>query len=470
MNNESQARGGIRFGALTFHSNQLRGVPRGQYAPQDISATNPLPSRMEPEREKRTWSSPLGPGPSQRNCLLCNTPVKRGEVMDHRQGWLHVDRSRTKGFYCELCNKAFMGPFGIWMHCERSHPPPDVGNLSINTSFTTPSSTRKERKRIKAVSAPDADNLLQETPNAWPCTNSWRSGAFCVICSTYRAPGEKRRSHKRSQQHIDMCKAQGLYCGDCDIIFNTTIEQCMHADTHKISSPKRCCICDEEMVESGSADGQLQIHNDTFKRSELVCSECNMDFGIDKENFLAHVLKSHVSPRPVRFNCSQCNQDFLFQEYIKHSCLNPTTTEEIPSVASYSAEEIPSVASYSAKELKPIACLGSSKCQRRFNKLSEMIQHLEGGQCIENTDSMGINVLVVRNYTKTQESRSEVDEEADCHSGGEQGSADACRTSLREYMRKSAFRNTVSCPLYDPGGDMSGIPKIRVEGSSHAIN
>ncbi|KAF8534130.1 hypothetical protein BDD12DRAFT_861930 [Trichophaea hybrida] len=424
MDNETKVHDNIRFGALTFRSSpkqlhNLPHVPKWQHAPQDISTAMSVPFRRDQKGEKRrhhestppkkcNWTSPYGPGPSQRDCLLCNTPVKRGEVMEHRQGWLHIDRSRTKGFYCELCNKAFLGPFGIRMHCERSHPPPDVDNLLADAGYTT--STRKERKRIKALSM--SANLLQEARNVPPCPTPRRSGVFCVICSTDRAPGEKRRSHKRSQQHIDMCKEQGLYCSDCDIIFDTSMEQCLHADTHEISSSKRCNICYEEMVETRMADVQLQIHNDTFKRCDLVCLECNTDFGIDKENFLAHVLKSHVPPRPVKFNCSHCNQNFQFEEYIRHSCLNPTN------------DEITIAASYPAEELKPIECVGSSKCERRFKKLSEMIQHLEGGQCIENPDSMGINVLVCRNYPKIEEFRHRMDQELDSNSrGGRAGQA-----------------------------------------------
>lgn len=352
-------------------------------------------------------SFPLGLGPSERNCRLCDVSVKRGEVNVHRLGWLHVDRSRTKGFYCEVCKKAFLGPFGIQMHNERIHAPPVMRNVSVNVRFTT-TSTRKERKQTKALAV--TGNLLQEALS--PYNLHWRS-IFCDICSTDRTPGENIRSHKRSQQHIDACKAQNLYCGDCDIIFDTRFEQCIHADTHQKLPPKRCDICDEEILESETADGQLQFHLDTFTRSNLHCSECNMHFGTDRVNFLAHTLKSHVPPRPVRFNCRHCNQHFSFEEYIRHNCLNPIA-EEIPSATSYSA------ASYSTQDNKLIDCLGSSKCPRRFKNLSAMIQHLESGTCLQDLDGTGINVLVGRNSAKMEKPHPEVDEEVGRSSSDEQ--------------------------------------------------
>jgi len=164
-------------------------------------------SRHQPQHQHRNPSGRVF-------CVPCNVLVKPKDADNHRLLKKHIKKSKSKGFYCNICERAFMCKTGMQSH---------------RTSSAHKANERNSGQRSAQVVTSIG-------------------GKFCEICGTEYS--SKKKKHLRTQPHIDACKEQGLYCADCDSIFPTdSLLQSHSCPNHDPSIPIAARSTDELSLE-----------------------------------------------------------------------------------------------------------------------------------------------------------------------------------------------------------------------------
>lgn len=148
--------------------------------------------------------------------------------------------------------------------------------------------------------------------------------------------------HKKTQEHIDRCIEEGLYCIPCKKGFES----------------------------KNSTDNHYKRFHDPTRAFEFGCLECGESFSSNT------TLKKHIrghSPKLEVFSCEPCGK-----EYNKRMDLYEHLRSE------------------SHLRLK---CFGGSACDRTFATPSAMIMHLESGACKSKIDRKGIDQLLQQHDT-----------------------------------------------------------------------
>ena len=335
-------------------------------------------------------------------CAICLIDMAPGENREiHKQSQQHIVACKAKSLYCSDCDETFDSAVEQRLHAMidqrfRDNTHNDANGPGVEPSRLEPSRSspvqsdrpaRPDRTEPYPWQESSTQNLVMQQSKLEPFESSSVQShlpARPERTEPYPWPESSTKNPVREPSVLEPPESNPVQSDFLAGSHLTEPHRLEHSrpsaslDTPKSLPTKRCDICGEGILESETADEQLQVHVATFKRNDLCCSPCDMSFGSDWVDFLAHILKSHIPPRPVKFNCFQCNQGFSFKEYVNHGCLNPTT-------------EL-SASDYSIENIKPFECLASSNCGRRFRTQGAMIQHIETGSCLRGLGTTRIEV------------------------------------------------------------------------------
>ena len=335
-------------------------------------------------------------------CEICSADMEPGENREiHKRSQQHIVACKAKGFYCSDCDEAFDSQieqrlhiiieqhFHVDNHNNANDPGTEPSRLEPSRSSPVQSDrpARPDRTEPYPWQESSTQNLVTQQSKLEPFESSSVQSHLPVRPERTEPYPWQESSTKDPVREPSVLEPPESNPVQSDFLAGSHLTEphrlepsrpSASLDTPKSLPTKRCDICGVRILESVTADEQLQVHVDTFKRNDLCCSPCDRSFGSDRVDFLAHILKSHIPPRPVKFNCFQCNRGFSFKEYVNHGCLNPTT-------------EL-SASDYSIENIKPFECLASSNCGRRFRTQGAMIQHIETGSCLRGLGTTRIEV------------------------------------------------------------------------------
>jgi len=353
-------------------------------------------------------------------CEICSADIEPGENREiHKRSQQHIVACKAKGFYCSDCDEAFDSQieqrlhiiieqhFHVDNHNNANDPGTEPSRLEPSRSSPVQSDrpARPDRTEPYPWQESSTQNLVTQQSKLEPFESSSVQSHLPVRPERTEPYPWQESSTKDPVREPSVLEPPESNPVQSDFLAGSHLTEphrlepsrpSASLDTPKSLPTKRCDICGKGILESETADEQLQVHVDTFKRNDLCCSPCDMSFGSDRIDFLAHILKSHISPRPVKFNCFHCNRGFSFKEYVNHGCLNPTT-------------EL-SASDYSIENIKPFECLASSNCGRRFRTQWAMIQHIETGSCLRGLGTTRIKVRERRSHVTKEDTEEDKEE------------------------------------------------------------
>ncbi|KAF8242336.1 hypothetical protein K440DRAFT_639285 [Wilcoxina mikolae CBS 423.85] len=192
------------------------------------------------------------PAPTQHRCEACDILIQSADIKSHKKSQRHVEVSKRKRLYCHQCNKAFLDRGGFTDHNESRHEhQPIAGRVfCVPCNFVVkPKDAQKHRLLKKHIKRSKTKGLYCNVcERAFMCNtglhshqdgkvhkaNERNSGPrstqvvateasvgmkFCGICGVEYYAAKK--DHIREQPHIDACKEKGLHCKECESIFPT---------------------------------------------------------------------------------------------------------------------------------------------------------------------------------------------------------------------------------------------------------
>jgi hypothetical protein len=225
-------------------------------------------------------------------CEACSVAVHAENMRYHRTTRIHTENCKRIGLYCFECNKTFVDKLGV-----RDH------NNSLHTAPRAP--------------------LPPPTP---PNDDEPR----CKVCSGLLTGEEPYEIHSRTQDHMDACKARGLWCiackspfddehsmathtclppppddvslrtcADCGEVFETRKQRKKHKNRGQCSveTEVRACFCTvcEVMVppDDVAAHKEIEGHEGKAKEKGLWCRLCEVTF-INESGLADHVVRNAV--------------------------------------------------------------------------------------------------------------------------------------------------------------------------------
>ncbi|KAF8242335.1 hypothetical protein K440DRAFT_131761 [Wilcoxina mikolae CBS 423.85] len=387
----------------------------------------------------------------QHQCKACDIWIGRSDIKSHRKSQPHIDICKRKDlYYCHPCDKAFLDGSGFRAHNKSCHKPgiPAAGRAPPTTSTRT-ANIHVDNCKARFLYCDECKNIFDTTtaqnfhicetpsprpsvPAQYPCPNcsqvferrklrtehkkdclsdsrSFPHWIWCTACQAH-IKSEDVTDHKLSQEHINNSKLKGLYCHLCELSFMGAPGLHTHETTsamHKANlrksgrqcgepavvptGTKYCVICNADYVSATKDHLCTKAHVDACKEKNLYCTGCNSTFPTDP------LRKLHVC-RPSAFYCCDCDQNFptnsQFIKHLKKGCdLKETTFKCDPCDLAFSTRKQLNV-HLNSKNHKTLKCLGSTNCERKFKRLSDMIQHLESGACVSKFNRATIDGLV----------------------------------------------------------------------------
>lgn len=309
-----------------------------------------------PKSEKSKYPA-RNPGDA---CKLCN--VEFFEPGDRERHWrtlTHREVCKQLGLFCSLCLRVFLNQEELLYHNALVHGP----------KSESPSRERPARKCI----------------------------GTCKPCNVdFLEFGESER-HWGTAAHIKTCKLDGLFCPECQKTFSDQEDLRRHkAAVH----PKRtgaCKMCKVYFFETGESKRHRRTaeHIEMCKQNDSFCSTCQKAF-LGPKQLASHVLRTHDPNRATEFRCCECDTPFTSNTSLKKHIRTHAPKKQfhcLPCGLDFTTK-LELTRHLLSKTHKPVRCRGSADCKKSFRNVAGMLQHLESGACCSHLDRRAIDAII----------------------------------------------------------------------------
>jgi hypothetical protein len=255
-------------------------------------------------------------------CYACGVEVLSSMIKEHAAQLTHIQKCKTKGFYCSPCDRAFFSAREQRHHRRNCNGEPITCSNRLETPF------------------------LRSLGPGWgrahegPSVVSIGLPIYCEACRVTVFPSILE-SHVDSPGHIQKCKQLGSYCKGCRQPFFRTTELQSHLGSC-VSPGKRperewtyCEACDD-MIDTEN----VSLHRHHIKHIEqcqgegLFCTICLVPFFSEQEMALhAERNEGHSIPACPRFIASRTRPSSVrtpVDDREEENAGTPAVKEEFP--------------------------------------------------------------------------------------------------------------------------------------------